>query len=125
MKKKYSFYWLLALPYVVTVSSGEFDNHYFVGNIYCGSEHVGGPHIKQTECEDLAAALNEAHERRTQKVITMEEYFKMAPCAGPNSPKSCGNWKDSKPADWQKYDDFHVNPKQACGQDDCGQDTNE
>lgn len=84
--------WLLALPYVVTVSSQSTLGWYYkVGNAPC----LGS----LTYCEDLSAALNEAHERRTKVYPTKLEVF-------PNGYKN------------QKVFDN----KSACGQDDCGKD---
>lgn len=95
MKNRYL--WLLALPYVVVQSTGNFwKDDTVVYEIKGASMRCDAPKGSH-DCDfmvDWAESLNEAHERRTQKVITMEEYFKMAPCAGPNSPKSCGNWKE-------------------------------
>ena len=56
---------LLAFPYMVARSSdtliyenGKFQDYYYVDKMSCGDKE---------QCEDLAAALNEAHERRNCK----------------------------------------------------------
>ena len=53
---------LLAFPYMVARSSdtliyenGKFQDYYYVDKMSCGDKE---------QCEDLAAALNEAHERK-------------------------------------------------------------
>jgi len=56
--------WLLAMPYVVTGSTGTWRE----GNsLVTGIRRVGTMQCEGTleECEDLAEALNAAHERRT------------------------------------------------------------
>lgn len=100
------FYWLLALPYVVVSSrtittSGKYefwttythvsksDNKF--GFMECGND--------KDLCDDLAAALNEAHSHRI--------------------------FNDSLPSNLRDTDnavEYHVPNQQACGQNDCGQD---
>lgn len=92
-------------PYVVTVSSktiNTYDAKWEVFEYRIGTMQCPGT---QTECEDLAFALNEAHERRTHPnggSTTTEGGMHVAPSKGVVNPFS---YKD------------------ACGQDDCGKDS--
>lgn len=92
--------WLLALPYVVVSSrtittSGKYefwttythvsksDNKF--GFMECGND--------KDLCDDLAAALNEAHERRTEKLLVHRE-------KEPAFEEQYLHWKESKKAEW-------------------------
>lgn len=94
-------------------------------------------------CEDLAAALNEAHERRMKEIVSVDidkdsitrnyadgsskkEIWKYSKKAEWEAVVTTGNPPGSHPItdeDWaQFYKQGHVTNKEACGQDDCGAD---
>lgn len=110
------FYWMLALPYVVTVSSApSCDSFTSTQAMLDSGEGCGWVHaeIKDTrdvynfpfqECnvwgcvdylKDIAATLNEAHERRTKKEIPCPENTQ---CIDMGNVKDL-HWKDSKKAE--------------------------
>lgn len=96
------FYWLLALPYVAQGSPQAYlkDNVLYEGGYHVGSIECG---LNKEECEDLAAALNEAHSRRVS-----EEAKNLY-------------WKPAKPEkEIKRPEPFDY--KSACGQDDCGKE---
>jgi|SRR5665213_57527 len=112
--------WLLALPlcWGINNSSGT----YIVNgpivqttDVYIASTNQWAFCMDHSEqwAKDLAAALNEAHERRTNHIIGL------IPAETP--------WKDSKKADLDT-DDVQANPgkmitnKEACGEEDCGKE---
>lgn len=141
------FYWLLALPYVVKVSysipkniptySVELMPRYEFG---CGQD--------KDFCEDLAAALNEAHERNNPKGHGVwEKYPKKEDLYWKDSKKADDEidaedyggyhppqpWIHSKKAEWEfapstdypkglRPYDKKTFDQEACGQDDCGAD---
>lgn len=119
MKK---FYWLLALPYVVVATTNTYIGMYGprdVVSFRVGTMQCPGT---QKECEDLAAALNQAHEIRHPKRI---ETIKAKPCpctiGGENS---CLCNSDST-MEIEMIDKYHAKPfnyKSACGQEDCGEE---
>lgn len=94
--------WLLALPYVVRMSSFPCPSRtYEIRLPECGKEiyHIefkgkgwSGCDPKET-CEDFAAALNEAHERRTEKLLVHRE-------KEPAFEEQYLHWKESKKAEW-------------------------
>lgn len=112
------FYWLLALPYVVRVfypynpGSKKFEQpRYETASIECDTK---------AQCEDLAAALNYAHERRTQGTISAihikpeDLYWKDSKKASGSIsgvPVPCG--VDSKSAVDNCLDDSVINSKKA------------
>ena len=108
---------LLALPYVVTVSTYEYERVYEVGDIRCGWDVMAFAPKPQPECEDLAVALNEAHSHR--------EFADYLPkdLQGKDSNKADG--LSHGPSDWPNKDlpNLGVTNKEACGQDDCGKDS--
>lgn len=98
------FYWLLALPYVVQGSPQAYlkDNILYEGGYHVGSIECG---LNKEECEDLAVALNEAHEWRLYPNGRIDP-----------GPQTQFYWKDSQ-GKKPKFD-----YKSACGQDDCGKE---
>lgn len=110
------FYWLLALPYVVTISHHEgWQDTYRVGV----STSVFFDMQDRTMADDLAAALNEAHKKREDDAFLKRGSDSLAKMKKEDSLY----WKDSKKVEWE--DPVNISPitnKQACGQNDCGAD---
>ena len=115
MKNRYL--WLAVLPYVVNC-------HYDNCVVEHGKEPVG-VFQSRVVSEDLADALNYFHQ------YPYGPYGRVDP-----SPQS-GSWKDSKKADWEgqyppqmfgiggdnKPPKKIVTDRQACGQDNCGKES--
>ena len=96
--------WLLVLPYVVTVTTYSFTSSGYPRYTNYRVDEINF-HGNKEQAEDLAAALNEAHERRTH---TKNEITGVTDDKG-------------KLLYWKGTTDF--NYPTACGQDDCGKET--
>jgi hypothetical protein len=132
------FAWLLVLPYVVVQATGPMNcidssahaAHCVSPRIdFKGKAWLGCDPLET--CEDVADALNDAHERRTH-VSSIKD-------VETSQDTNSLYWKDSNKAEWedkkpvyssgykrQEYIDLPPLPitkKEACGQDDCGKDS--
>lgn len=117
------FYWILALPYVVVCQQKD---------LFCRVETSNYDVCSITfnhrqEAEDLAASLNEAHERRINTLSEQDKAFLKRGHESVEKMKKEDDlyWKDSKKAEWESpapMNGSHVSDKEACGQSDCGAD---
>lgn len=97
--------WLLALPWYVVDSSHVYHSASGTTDVIVHSWNIQGEECNTKEyCEDLAAALNEAHERREK-----------------NKSQYKHDWGEKKIHRPEQKPIF--NYKAACGADDCGKES--